>query len=59
MLGEVAASPMLASGVLVVRVHVADKEDRISVRWKPQPSARRKIFNPVHGAAFVVGFELA
>lgn len=44
MLGEVAASPMLASGVLVVRVHVADKEDRISVRWKPQPSARRKIF---------------
>ena len=43
-LGEVAASPMLASGVLVVRVHVADKEDRISVRWKPQPSARRKIF---------------
>ena len=58
-LGEVAASPMLASGVLVVRVHVADKEDRISVRWKPQPSARRKIFNPVHGAAFVVGVELA
>ena len=44
MLGEVAASPMLASEVLVVRVHVADKDDRISVRSNPQPSARRTVF---------------